>query len=215
MRKAFVLLGVLFSSFALAQQTPKVLLVEGDLWLKSSSGGQLIRLTNYGHNFTPVTSPDGKWVAYLSIPEFTLKYAQKDTFTNVWLMNLKTKKAIRIGGQPNTDFARRGALTWSGDNKAIAWLKFGKNAQSVVLYNLNQTKIYERSFKTNTSFVSLEFSSDGSTENLYGMTLEWSDNKFCVKKTDETRLDFGSGINNFMALFPSGKMTDTGCGGGG
>jgi hypothetical protein len=216
MQKIMALFGALILSVALAQQKSEVLLVQGDLWLKSSSGGQLIRLTNYGHNYTPITSPDGKWVAFLSVPEFALKYAQNDEFTNVWLMNLKTKKAVRIGGDATKNFARRGALVWSGDNKAVAWVKLAKDSQSVIVYNLAQAKNYEKSFQITNGTVNLEFSSDGSTDSLYGMTLEWHQDRFCAYPSrNEAQLDFGAGFSYFVGLLPSGKITQTGCGGGG
>jgi WD40-like Beta Propeller Repeat len=215
MQKIMALFGALILSIALAQQKSEVLLVQGDLWLKSSSGGQLSRLTNYGHNYTPMTSPDGKWVAFLSVPEFALKYAQNDEFTNVWLMNLKTKKATRIGGDAIKNFARRGALVWSGDNKAVAWVKLAKDNQSVVVYNLAQTKIYEKSFEIASGSVRLEFSSDGSRDSLYNMNLEWHQNRFCAyQSTNETQLNFGAG-SSLIAILSSGKMMQTGCGGGG
>lgn len=214
MRKAFVLLGVLILSFALAQRKPEVLLVQGDLWLKSSSGGQLSRLTNYGHNFTPITSPDGKWVAYLSVPEFALKYAQNDTFTNVWLMNLKTKKSTRIGGDATKDFARRGALLWSADNKAVAWVKLAKDSKAVVVYNLAKAKNVETPFKVTDGSLGLNFSSDGSSDELYGMTLEWVKISFCATETNESRLTFNPNFLGSVGLSTSGQASQNACGGG-
>ncbi len=213
MRKALVLLGLLMS-FALAQQKPEVLLVQGDLWLKNSSGGQLSRLTNYGHNFTPVTSSDGLWVAYLSVPEFALKYAQNDTFTNVWLMNLKTKKSTRIGGDATKNFARRGALTWSADNKAVAWVKLAKDSKAVVVYNLAKAKNVETPFKVTDGSVGLNFSSDGSSDELYGMTLEWVKTNFCVTQTNESQLTFNPNVLGGVGLSTSGQVSQNACGGG-
>lgn len=214
MRKAFVLLGVLILSFALAQRKPEVLLVQGDLWLKSSSGGQLSRLTNYGHNFTPITSPDGKWVAYLSVPEFALKYAQNDTFTNVWLMNLKTKKSTRIGGDATKDFARRGALLWSADNKAVAWVKLAKDSKAVVVYNLAKAKNVETPFKVTDGSLGLNFSSDGSSDELYGMTLEWVKTSFCATETNESQFTFNPNFLGGVGLSTSGQASQNACGGG-
>jgi hypothetical protein len=215
MRKIIALFGALILSVALAQQKSEVLLVQGDLWLKSSSGGQLIRLTTYGHNYTPITSPNGKWVAFLSVPEFALKYAQNDTFTNVWLMNLKTKKAIRIGGDATKNFARRGALLWSADNKAVAWVKLAKDSKAVVVYNLAKAKNVETPFKVTDGSVGLSFSNDGSSDELYGMTLEWFKTRFCAYETNENRITFGVNFFDFVALSTSGQVSQTGCRGGG
>ena len=202
---------------ALALAKPEVVLVQGDLWLKTQNGGALVRLTSYGHNYAPLVSPDGKRVAFVSEPEYSVKYNRNDKFTNVWLLDLATRKAKRVGGEANSDFARRGYLVWADDSSALAWVKQGKTGGSVAVYNLARGTTATVPFNGN---VYLEFSSDGSTEDMSGLTLGWwpqtsSGPGFCatVPTNADSSVSFKSGAYS-AAVTAAGKVVMNGCGGG-
>lgn len=102
--KFFILVFALSNS-GLAQTRPDVFNRLGDLYLREN--GKDIRLTNYGRNGDPIVSPDGRWVAYLSSPEWKVTAPPcleeggggQCFVNNVWLMNLQARKAWKLAGQ--------------------------------------------------------------------------------------------------------------------
>jgi hypothetical protein len=136
-----ILLAVLPSSpFVIrAQQKipPLILVISGDLWKWDASGQTLKQLTQWGYNSAPVVSPDGKYVAYNSLPAFVVDDIKKQGGrsgyppSNIWLMEIATGNAVRIADQPpdarfagngkDEKFTLRASPSWSPDSKALAW----------------------------------------------------------------------------------------------
>jgi dipeptidyl aminopeptidase/acylaminoacyl peptidase len=127
-----VLLGMASSAgHAQAAGVPLLLGLAGDIY--SYSAGSLKNLTEYGHNGRPVLSPDGKYVAYTSIPKTFLEDEGRSgpTSLNIWLMELSTGNAKRIADQPPDTrkpgdmnirpFTTRSDPRWSPDSKYLAW----------------------------------------------------------------------------------------------
>lgn len=106
--------------------TSRVFQEGGDLYLETPH--RSLRLTSYGGNHSPVVSPDGQWVVYLSItPEWIGGGGYLPT--NVWLMNLRTRVARRLANQPggaseDGPFISRDLLIWSKDSQKVAWVEW-------------------------------------------------------------------------------------------
>lgn len=119
-----------------AQQksAPLILVISGDLWAWNGPGQPLKQLTQWGYNSAPVISPDGKYVAYSSLPAFVVDDIKKQGGrsgyppSNIWLMEVATSNAVRIADQPpnagygqNQPSTMRASPSWSPDSKALAW----------------------------------------------------------------------------------------------
>jgi hypothetical protein len=115
--------------------TPILMLIgtgsEGDLWEWAGPDEPLKQLTNWKYNFAPVVSPDGKYVAYLSVPTIGQNSCSGWPPFNIWVIEIATGQAQRIADQPSNatycimgatnSFIRRPVPAWSPDSKALAW----------------------------------------------------------------------------------------------
>lgn len=103
----------------------------GDLWAWSGQNNPLKQLTNWHYNIFPSLSPDGKFVAYDSVPQFAITPECNGWRPfNIWLLEISTGNAIRIADQPPKasycgsdafSFIRRPRPAWSPDSKFLAW----------------------------------------------------------------------------------------------
>jgi hypothetical protein len=96
--------------------------LRGDIYVIPAAGGVPRRLTTYGLNSSPVLSPDGRHVAYLSTSQ---RYLVNGTGTThgVWI--------VPTDGPPNGSAARkitrsnpaidRGGLAWSPNGRLLAY----------------------------------------------------------------------------------------------
>lgn len=116
----------------------------GDLWVWSAAGHPLKQLTHYGYNYSPVISPDGKYVVYDSIPQEVV--SQKCSIplfgftgppTNVWVLNITTDDGVRIAeqppgikfcednpGNPPPKYIKHLWPAWSPDSKSLVWVEY-------------------------------------------------------------------------------------------
>src|ERR1700690_2519944 len=74
---------------------------EGDIW--AWNGSQIIKRTVNGHNYLPVVSPTGDWLAYQQVsPAFVKQRAVNDALqnqevpTDIFILNLKTGDPTRV-----------------------------------------------------------------------------------------------------------------------
>jgi hypothetical protein len=128
-----------------------------DLWAWSGADQPLKRLTNDGYIFSPAISPDGKYVAYNSVPEFARVDCSGWPPSDIWLLDIATGNAVPIAEQPPnpsfceeskpSSFIRRPKPTWSPDSKALAWGESeitprtkGPTPNRLVIYNLEKKK---------------------------------------------------------------------------
>ncbi|MCC7142574.1 MAG: PD40 domain-containing protein [Candidatus Eisenbacteria bacterium] len=88
---------------------------EVEVWCASADGlGPLEQLTRDGQalRFDAAPSPDGEWVAYA------------DKNQELWVYNLKRKKATRIDA---SRWENHAALTWSPDSRWLAFVNYADN----------------------------------------------------------------------------------------
>lgn len=114
-----------------AQETAPLLMLisesphQGNLWAWTGPDQPLKQLTTWGYNYFPVIAPDGKSVAYDSVPpDFVNFQCCGWPPADIAVLNLETGKNTRIVGQP-PDIAQgvthRPQPAWSPDSKALAW----------------------------------------------------------------------------------------------
>ena len=101
-------------------QPPLYALIDGDIYsFTTTTGGQPFRETNWGHNHPPVVSPDGRYIAYGSLPqllvtldatgEYPINYDQHPP-TNIWMMDTATHDFTLIADQPEQNRGGRTPL---------------------------------------------------------------------------------------------------------
>lgn len=126
-------------------------LATGDLWKwVGDPKGQLIQVSHWGFNKQPVSSPNGNYIAYQSMPQITLDYLKSDASHaaglvidalpfNLWILDTQTDQSKRITDQSQAahiDFAQfdlvngttRSAPAWSPDSQKIAWIEADSSA---------------------------------------------------------------------------------------
>jgi hypothetical protein len=126
----------------------------GDLYKWTPGDAEPFRMTNWDYNRAPALSPDGRMVAYQSVPEAIVNQLGADGYffdydvdapSNIWLMNVATLDAVRIAEpQPGSSAIGAGDLrskpVWSPDSRQIAWLEFepvtDRLAGQLVVYNV-------------------------------------------------------------------------------
>ncbi|GGH13104.1 S9 family peptidase [Silvibacterium dinghuense] len=90
-----------------------------DLWLWSKASGKLISLTHSGHDSSPLWSPDGRYIAFLS--DRPVAAAEEDNAgkddepSRVWILPLNGGEAFPL----YTDKLDAHALAWSADGTSL------------------------------------------------------------------------------------------------
>jgi len=113
------------SLLALSDQTGEVEVVR----LPANGVGQPDVLTGDGKvlRWEATPSPDGKWIAHTN----------KDQ--ELWLLNVETRKNVRVGASDYDDFGR---LRWSPDSRWLAFIEAAPNTfHQLKLYNVETAKI--------------------------------------------------------------------------
>ncbi len=115
----------------------------GDLYSFSPDDTAAVRETTWGYNDIPILSPNGQYVAYLSLPQFMVELIAADDpnammaggIKNVWLWNLATGEFTRIATQPDGATAFNGIYrsrpAWSPDSTELAWVEMQVTESSV------------------------------------------------------------------------------------
>lgn len=121
----------------------------GDIYSWNMSSQSLKQLTAWGYNFAPRVSPDGKWLAYLSMSQAAVSAMTTGqgmnaySFANIWLLNLYTDEAIRVADQPQNatyasgDLISRQRPVWSPDGTSVAWIEDDIHGERVAIYALS------------------------------------------------------------------------------
>jgi hypothetical protein len=121
----------------------------GDIYTWNGASQSLKQLTSWGYNFAPHVSPDGKWLAYLSMSQTAVSAMAQEqavnvyAISNIWLYNLYTEEAVRIAEQPQNatiksgNLIYRGTPVWSPDGASIAWIESDTHGERVAIYTLS------------------------------------------------------------------------------
>jgi hypothetical protein len=121
----------------------------GDIYTWNIDSQSLKQLTSWGFNSAPRVSPDGKWLAYLSMSQAAVSAMTQGqamnvyTFANIWLLNPYTEEAIRIADQPQNatyasgDLISREGPVWSPDGTSVAWIEDDVHGERVAIYTLS------------------------------------------------------------------------------
>lgn len=121
----------------------------GDIYTWNVVSQSLKQLTSWGYNFIPRVSPDGEWLAYLSMSQAAVSAMTQGqainvyTIANIWLLNPFTEEAIQITEQPQNatiksgDLINRYSPVWSPDGTSIAWIEFDVHGERVAIYTLS------------------------------------------------------------------------------
>lgn len=121
---------------------------QGDLYAWSTNNTIPQALTSWGYNGGPVVSPDGQWIAYLSLPEAITsanidEQFLRETPHNIWIMNTRTRDFARVAGDNNNTSIERGIPVWSPDSTQLMWVEKQRNnltAQVVIYDRVNQSR---------------------------------------------------------------------------
>lgn len=112
---------------------PLILIINGDLWAWAGPDKPLKQLSNWGYNRTPVISPDGRHVAYLSTAAIRVEQYRKGNIAfadngpqNIWVIDLATGDGTRVADQPPGATDAGYPQGWSVDRRQPAWSPDGK-----------------------------------------------------------------------------------------
>lgn len=93
---------------------------DGNIWLTDETGSNHLQLTTEGHNSQPIISPDGNFVAYLSISPDNLGIVPSPQ--SVCIANLETQNI----NCSISHLAVRSSLVWSSDSSQLAYVEDGR-----------------------------------------------------------------------------------------
>lgn len=124
----------ILSSFRLTKQLPSDNLAEvkfdkGDIAIVQN--GKTSKITTYGHNYSPLLSPDKTKVAYLSVPAEVVNSNGSYGASNVWVINTDGTNPIQVTGYLSG--IERNNLYWVDNNRLL----FSDGQNSVRLYTVN------------------------------------------------------------------------------
>ena len=121
----------------------------GDIYKYDVATRSIKQLTTWGYNFPPVVSPNGQWLAYLSVSQSAVNAIQSGTamnaqvYANIWLFNPYTEDAVRIADQPaNASYAsgnliaRMTTPVWSPDSSSVGWIEGNNQGLRLGIYTL-------------------------------------------------------------------------------
>ena len=118
----------------------------GDIYAWDMASLALKQLTSWGYNFAPRISPDGQWLAYLSVSRAAvtaMKQGQAmnaERLANIWLINPYTEEAVRVADQPQNEAVQSGNLitrtdpVWSPDGTSLAWIDSDIHGERLAIY---------------------------------------------------------------------------------
>lgn len=121
----------------------------GDVYVFDLSNNQTKKLTNYGYNTSPILSPDGSKVAYLSVPEAVVKSGEVQKFAgsglfqhpislngeyNVWIINSDGTDPIKV----TNSLKSRSNLSWYSGYINTSYLLLFKEDNNWIRYDLRQ-----------------------------------------------------------------------------
>ena len=128
-------------------------LAEGDLYFWNNTIGTPRQLTEWGYNGSPVLSPDGSRIAYVSVAEEAVNRGSdpqsEDSYliysgtpaNNIWVMDTATQDFERIADQSPNFPVRRGTPVWSPTGDELAWVEYGASGENfnvrakLIIYN--------------------------------------------------------------------------------
>lgn len=124
----------ILSSFRLTKQLPsdnsaEVKFDKGDIAVVQN--GKTTKITSYGHNYSPILSPDRKRVAYLSVPAEVVNSNASYGASNVWVINTDGANPLQV--TKHLSGIERNNLYWIDNNRLL----FSDGQNSVRVYTIN------------------------------------------------------------------------------
>lgn len=181
--------------FAAPSDIYKVAYVKfGNIWIINSDGTGLKRITDYGLNFHPVLSSNGKYVAFYSIDQKLKSTLNQDsgqfgTGINIWVIKTDGTHAVQL---TDSDLkATRSALSWSPDGSTIMYNDDGKIITVLADGSMKKTII-------DLSTLSKPYVND--KDAIVLDTPEWSQDGTQIAVQAYTRLPQGEGDNGETSI---------------
>ncbi len=143
---------------AQTEDAPPVVISRYDIY--TAQDGEYTQLTTYPYNSNVVTSPDGRYATYNSIPQVGIAAIERTggfsgpMVENIWIIDTSNGDAHRIAGQPvpayfmeenlTSNVIARSESSWSRDGTGVAWTDFffEDNHIQLGIYDLS-TNSYE------------------------------------------------------------------------
>ncbi len=124
----------ILSTFHFTKQLPadnstEVKFDKGDVAIIQN--GKTTKITSYGHNYSPILSPDKTKVAYLSVPAEIINSNSSNAATNVWVINIDGTNPIQVTGYLSG--IERNNLYWIDNNRLL----FSDGQNSVRMYTIS------------------------------------------------------------------------------
>ncbi len=124
----------ILSTFHFTKQLPadnsaEVKFDKGDVSIIQN--GKTTKITSYGHNYSPILSPDKTKVAYLSVPTEVVNSNASNGASNVWVINTDGKNPTQVTKYLSS--IRRSNLYWIDNDKLL----FSDGENSVRIYTIN------------------------------------------------------------------------------
>lgn len=138
------------------EETPLIILMEGNLWIWEEMPARFDQLTTNGYNRQLVISPDGSRIAYAAIAEIGVAALESRQGQigdaalplDIWVLDLGSEQTARIAAQPAEasflvegkpdSYITRSAPTWSPDGGMLAWMEYNPTSvdRQLVVYDL-------------------------------------------------------------------------------
>ena len=101
-----------------------------DIWFANSDGSNEKQLTTYKGLWSPFFSPDGKWIAYSSVPQELYGQGMAPMPANIWIISPDGEDYKKL----SQEYRVSTEVTWSPDSQKIA---IATSDETIVVFDVN------------------------------------------------------------------------------